>query len=49
MSKCHGLQCGFCTPGILMSTTDYLEKKAKSLYQGNQRNAFWSLMPLHGV
>ncbi|WP_458352393.1 (2Fe-2S)-binding protein [Peribacillus frigoritolerans] len=26
--ECHGLQCGFCTPGILMSTTDYLEKKA---------------------
>ena len=25
--ECHGLQCGFCTPGILMSTTDYLEKK----------------------
>ncbi|PAK34530.1 (2Fe-2S)-binding protein, partial [Peribacillus simplex] len=24
--ECHGLQCGFCTPGILMSTTDYLEK-----------------------
>ncbi|WP_409305603.1 (2Fe-2S)-binding protein [Peribacillus sp. SCS-155] len=24
--ECHGLQCGFCTPGILMSTTDYLTK-----------------------
>ncbi|PLT35380.1 (2Fe-2S)-binding protein [Bacillus sp. V5-8f] len=24
--ECHGLQCGFCTPGILMSTTDYLSK-----------------------
>ncbi len=24
--ECHGLQCGFCTPGILMSTTDYLKK-----------------------
>ncbi|GAA4987641.1 (2Fe-2S)-binding protein [Yinghuangia aomiensis] len=21
MSDCHGLQCGFCTPGILMSVT----------------------------
>ncbi|MGD6875694.1 (2Fe-2S)-binding protein [Bacillus infantis] len=25
-SECHGLQCGFCTAGILMSTTDYLNK-----------------------
>ena len=24
--ECHGLQCGFCTAGILMSTSDYLEK-----------------------
>ncbi|WP_026691824.1 (2Fe-2S)-binding protein [Peribacillus kribbensis] len=24
--ECHGLQCGFCTPGILMSATDYLSK-----------------------
>lgn len=22
--ECHGLQCGFCTPGILMSAQDYL-------------------------
>lgn len=25
-SECHGLQCGFCTPGILMSTDDFLKK-----------------------
>ncbi len=24
--KHHGVQCGFCTPGILMSATDYLER-----------------------
>jgi 2-furoyl-CoA dehydrogenase 2Fe-2S iron sulfur subunit len=24
----HALQCGFCTPGILMSLSDYLEKHA---------------------
>ena len=22
----HGLQCGFCTPGILMNMTDFLER-----------------------
>ena len=25
--KHHGLQCGFCTPGIVMSAIDLLEKK----------------------
>jgi len=24
----HGLQCGFCTPGMLMVATELLEKKA---------------------
>ncbi|MDQ0253380.1 carbon-monoxide dehydrogenase small subunit/2-furoyl-CoA dehydrogenase 2Fe-2S iron sulfur subunit [Evansella vedderi] len=24
-SECHGLQCGFCTPGILMSSLEFLE------------------------
>ncbi len=23
---CHGLQCGFCTPGMLMTATDMLKK-----------------------
>jgi aerobic-type carbon monoxide dehydrogenase small subunit (CoxS/CutS family) len=23
-SECHALQCGFCTPGILMSSVDFL-------------------------
>ena len=26
MRNNHGLQCGFCTPGILMSFTDYLAR-----------------------
>jgi len=25
----HALQCGFCTPGILMSFTDYLKRQPK--------------------
>jgi len=26
MHRHHGLQCGFCTPGVLMTLTEYLEK-----------------------
>ena len=25
--KHHGLQCGFCTPGMVMSAIDLLEKR----------------------
>ena len=30
----HGLQCGFCTPGILMSFTDYLSRTPKPTEAG---------------
>lgn len=26
-SQCHGLQCGFCTPGMVMSSIDLLRRK----------------------
>jgi aerobic carbon-monoxide dehydrogenase small subunit len=28
-AECHGLQCGFCTPGLLLSTIQLLTKNAK--------------------
>jgi len=28
-AECHGLQCGFCTPGLLLSTVQLLKKNAK--------------------
>jgi aerobic-type carbon monoxide dehydrogenase small subunit (CoxS/CutS family) len=28
-AECHGLQCGFCTPGLLLSTLHLLKKVAK--------------------
>lgn len=27
--ECHGLQCGFCTPGMVMSSLDLLENNPK--------------------
>lgn len=27
-SECHALQCGFCTPGILMSSVEFLQTHA---------------------
>ncbi|MDH3726522.1 MAG: (2Fe-2S)-binding protein [Myxococcales bacterium] len=27
--ECHGLQCGFCTPGMVISTIDLLENNPK--------------------
>ncbi|MGE4241253.1 (2Fe-2S)-binding protein [Ramlibacter sp.] len=26
-AQCHALQCGFCTPGILMTVTEFMEKR----------------------
>lgn len=28
-AECHGLQCGFCTPGLLLSTVQLLTRNAK--------------------
>ena len=29
--ECHGLQCGFCTPGMVMSAIDLVKRKGKGL------------------
>jgi aerobic carbon-monoxide dehydrogenase small subunit len=28
-AECHGLQCGYCTPGLLLSTVELLKKHPK--------------------
>ena len=34
----HGLQCGFCTPGMIMSALDIVRRKGKDLDEATIRN-----------
>ena len=45
----HALQCGFCTPGILMSLDAYLETKTRAERRGDPRAAQRPSLPLHGL
>ena len=41
-SECHGLQCGFCTPGMIMATAGLLKDKPnptdEDIYKGLEGN-----------
>jgi carbon-monoxide dehydrogenase small subunit len=41
-SECHGLQCGFCTPGMIMATAGLLKEKPnpteEEIYRGLEGN-----------
>ena len=43
----HALQCGFCTPGILMSFTDYLEAQSAAVRGGHPRGLERTSVPLY--
>jgi carbon-monoxide dehydrogenase small subunit len=34
----HGLQCGFCTPGMIMSAVDIVKRKGKKLDEDTIRH-----------
>jgi aerobic carbon-monoxide dehydrogenase small subunit len=34
----HGLQCGFCTPGMIMSAIDIVNRKGKKLDEDTVRH-----------
>jgi carbon-monoxide dehydrogenase small subunit len=37
-SEAHGLQCGFCTPGFILSTLEYLRENPKPDPEGMRRH-----------
>ena len=45
----HALQCGFCTPGILMSFTDFLVAQSETDRGGVARGAERPHLPLYGI
>lgn len=36
--ECHGLQCGFCTPGMVMSAIDLVKRNGKTLTEESIRS-----------
>ena len=36
--ECHGLQCGFCTPGMIMAAVDMVKRKGKKLDEDTIRH-----------
>ena len=46
--ECHGLQCGFCTPGMIMQSVDLLKENPHPSEEDPAR-ARGQLQPLHGL
>ena len=45
----HGLQCGYCTPGMIMSAVNLLADNAKPSERRNPRGDRRQFLPLHGL
>ena len=45
----HALQCGFCTPGILLAASDLLSHDQPTDARGDRRHALGPALPLHGL
>ena len=45
--ECHGLQCGFCTPGMVMSAIDLVAAPSERRREDDPRGARRQPLPLH--
>ena len=45
----HALQCGFCTPGILMTLVAYLRRHSGAVGDGGPGSALRQPLPVHGL
>ena len=45
--ECHGLQCGFCTPGMVMSAVQLLKDNPKASEERDPRGPGRQHLPLH--
>ncbi len=45
----HGLQCGYCTPGMILTAHALLEQRGKSDARRHRRSDFRQHLPLHGI
>ncbi len=47
----HGLQCGFCTPGMIMTAVDLVNRKGGDLDESirSARNSEGNICTLHGA
>ena len=45
--QCHGLQCGFCTPGMMMTARALLDRNPDPTRAGDPRGHLRADLPLH--
>ncbi len=46
---CHGLQCGFCTPGMMMAARAFLNDNPTPTERRDPRGHLRQPLPLHGL
>ena len=45
--ECHGLQCGYCTPGMIMASAQLIDRNRQSVTRGDSPWPGRKSLPLH--